>query len=556
MSREALVLLVCCCDFRDGAERLISSKSLRNAVIRAFPGLFRILRMCAPRRAAAVVRPRGREKSADRRRRILISRLLIIRASVPRRKSPFPAYFKGFPAVSPLIPPYPAFLKYPVSPQKTTLIKEFIKDKRAFYFLATTESEAQSMKRFAGVLSRTTKNPMLSKVTFTDWLDLFQVVADDHPDEKKVLVIDEFPYLVKTNPDFPSILQNAWDEVLKDHNVMLVLCGSLISMMKKHALAYDSPLYGRRTAQIRLMPLQFTDVYAAQNLSFEQAVEQYAITGGVPKYMEFFQTDEPLVEQIRRVVLSKNGFLYEEPDFLLNEEVQTPINYFSVLKAISDGNHKLNKISMTMEQDTSAITPYLKTLIDLGFVIKNVPITEKNPERSRKSLYYVSDNFIRFWFRYVYPFKGELELDNQQIVLDEMGKDFKQKFVAFAYESICRNIFAELCRKGQIDFAPSRIGSYWRNDNEGDTEIDVAAVDNQHKRLFLGECKYHAKPVDVAVYAALQEKGQSKELAAAFKSYEVVYGLFSKSGFTDRLVEMAAENSNLILIQEDAVYKK
>ena len=116
MSREALVLLVCCCDFRDGAERLIPSKSLRNAVIRAFPGLLCILRMCAPRRATAVVRPRGREKSADRRRRILISRLLIIRTSVPRRKSPFPAYFKGFPAVSPLIPPYPAFLKYPVSP--------------------------------------------------------------------------------------------------------------------------------------------------------------------------------------------------------------------------------------------------------------------------------------------------------------------------------------------------------------------------------------------------------------------------------------------------------
>lgn len=121
MSREALVLLVCCCDFRDGAERLIPSKSLRNAVIRAFPGLFRILRMCAPRRAAAVVRPRERKKSADRRRRILISRLLIIRASVPRRKSPFPAYFKGFPAVSPLIPPYPTFLKYPVSPQESDL---------------------------------------------------------------------------------------------------------------------------------------------------------------------------------------------------------------------------------------------------------------------------------------------------------------------------------------------------------------------------------------------------------------------------------------------------
>ena len=123
MSREALVLLVCCCDFRDGAERLIPSKSLGNAVIRAFPGLFRILRMCAPRHAAAVVRPRERKKSADRRRRILISRLLIIRASVPRRKSPFPAYFKGFPAVSLLIPPYPAFLKYPVSPHLDSAVE-------------------------------------------------------------------------------------------------------------------------------------------------------------------------------------------------------------------------------------------------------------------------------------------------------------------------------------------------------------------------------------------------------------------------------------------------
>ena len=137
MSREALVLLVCCCDFRDGAERLIPSKSLRNAVIRAFPGLFRILRMCAPRRAAAVVRPRGREKSADRRRRILISRLLIIRASVPRRKSPFPAYFKGFPAVSPLIPPYPAFLKYPVSPQ---LCRFSVFGKAAFLFQRVTKN--------------------------------------------------------------------------------------------------------------------------------------------------------------------------------------------------------------------------------------------------------------------------------------------------------------------------------------------------------------------------------------------------------------------------------
>ena len=114
---------------------------------------------------------------------------------------------------------------------KTTLIKEFLKQKNAFYFLATKEVDSQSMKRFAGVIARSTKNPMLAKVDFSDWLDLFQVIADYMPEEKKVVVIDEFPYLVKTNDAFPSILQNAWDEILKGRNVMLILCGSLIGMM-------------------------------------------------------------------------------------------------------------------------------------------------------------------------------------------------------------------------------------------------------------------------------------------------------------------------------------
>lgn len=115
---------------------------------------------------------------------------------------------------------------------KTTLIKEFLKKKTAFYFLATEELETQSMKRLAGVIARTTKNSLLQKASFSDWMDMFQVIADYEPEQKKVLVIDEFPYLVKTNPAFPSILQNAWDELLKDSNIMLILSGSLIGMMQ------------------------------------------------------------------------------------------------------------------------------------------------------------------------------------------------------------------------------------------------------------------------------------------------------------------------------------
>lgn len=437
---------------------------------------------------------------------------------------------------------------------KTTLIKQFIKSKTAFYFLATKEVESQSMKRFAGVIARTTGNSVMQKAAFSDWLDLFQAVADYKPNEKKVLVIDEFPYLVKVNDSFPSILQNAWDEILKDSNVMLILCGSLISMMKKHALSYESPLYGRRTAQMRIAPLPFTTVYENQKLSFEEAAEQYSITGGVPKYMEFFSDGQPLYEQIKENVLSKNGFLYEEPNFLLTDEVQVPTNYFSIIKVIADGNHKLGTIAGILGLETSALTPYLKTLSELGFIEKQVPVTEKNAEKTRKGLYFISDNFLRFWFRYVYPYKGELELDNTQISLDELDKDFKEKFVAFAYEDICKEIFARLCSDRAIDFTPSKIGSYWLNDKSGNTQIDVMAVDMVNKRLFAGECKYHNQPVDADVYFELVKKvDNSTEIKSAFKGYTVIYGVFSKSGFTSRMTDISNSNPNLFLINETSV---
>jgi hypothetical protein len=438
---------------------------------------------------------------------------------------------------------------------KTTLIKQFLKNKNSFYFLATREIESQSMKRFAGIIARETGNPMLNKISFNDWVDLFRLIADNKPAEKKVLVIDEFPYLVKTNPAFPSIVQNVWDEFLKDSNIMFILCGSLLSMMKKHTLDYDSPLYGRRTAQIRLMPLPFMDVYAQQNLSFENAVMQYCVTGGVPKYMEFFDEQNiSLMEQIQENVLSKNGFLYEEPKFLLNEEVQVPANYFSIIKTIADGNHKLGSIAGILNLAGSALTPYMTTLIELGFIEKQVPVTEKNPVKSRKGLYFISDNFIRFWFRYVYPYQGELELDNVQIVLDEMQKDFIKNFVAFSYENICQNIFAELCKSGQLKFVPSKIGSYWRNDFNGDTQIDIMAVDNTNKAVFCGECKYHILPVDADVYFDLRKKVEnSVELQKTFPNYQFIYGVFSKSGFTGRLLDLNFNNRELFLINEDQI---
>ena len=237
---------------------------------------------------------------------------------------------------------------------------------------------------------------------------------------------------------------------------------------------------------------------------------------------------------------------------MLKSESVTAVNYFSIIKTIADGNHKLGKIAGILGQETSSLTPYLSTLLDLGFIEKRMPITEKNPEKSRKGLYFIADNFIRFWFCYVYPYKGELELDNMQIVLDEMHKDFREKFVVFVYEDICKTIFVELCRNEEITFTPSRSGSYWLNDFDGDTEIDVVSVDHQNKRVFAGECKYHAKPVDAQVYFALKEKvNNATEIRKAFPGYEVIYGVFSKSGFTQRMLDIAKESADILLVNED-----
>ena len=438
---------------------------------------------------------------------------------------------------------------------KTTLIGEFTKNKNTIYYLATEEIESQSINNFKSAVSKFTRQQYLENAKFSNWYDLFDIIVNYKKDEKKIIVIDEFSYLVKVNPAIPSIFQKIWDEKLKDNNIMLILCGSFISMMKKHTLNYDSPLYGRRTAQIRLMPLSFMEIHSLSNDAFASTVEKFSITGGVPKYYEFFNNNKSLKDNIAETILFKNSFLYEEPLFLLKEEIHEPVNYFSIIKTIADGNHKIGNIASILEIESKKLSPYLSTLIDIGFVEKQIPITEKNSQKSRKGLYFISDNFIRFWFKYVYPFRYELEFNNIEIVFEELEKDFISNFVAFAYEDICKNIFAMLCKDKTIPFIHSKIGSYWLNDyGRSDTQIDVMSVDNRGKIIFAGECKYHMKPVDADVYFELKNKiKNSSELNKAFKDYRFIYGVFSKSGFTERMLDINRQNQDLYLINECSV---
>lgn len=429
---------------------------------------------------------------------------------------------------------------------KTTLIKEFIKGKSALYFLATEEIESQSQKRLLNLVAGFSGQDYLKTANMNDWEAIFQVIANYRPDEKKVLVIDEFQYLVQVNKAFPSVLQKIWDEFLKGKKIMVILCGSLISMMLTHALSYSSPLYGRRTAQIRLQPLKFTDLQEhAKSKSFSEWVEFHALTGGVPKYFEFFDNDHSIMENIRANVLNTSGFLYEEPLFLLESEVREPVNYFSIIKTIAEGNHKSSEIANALAQKANSLSPYLSTLMDLNLIEKRIPVTEKTPEKSRKGLYFIKDNFLHFWFHYVYPDKGELELDNQDIVMKKLEDNFSDHFVSIVYEDVCRDIFSQLCKDKAVAFTPSKIGSYWNGNST--IEIDVVAIDNNHHRIFAAECKYlKNKPVDFAEYASLLQKCRTLD----FTGYDIIYGLFSRSGFDKRLMDLAKKYDNLVLINE------
>lgn len=430
---------------------------------------------------------------------------------------------------------------------KTTLIKQFIKDKKAVYFFAGLEPDRQNINKFASKIMEFTSQNYLSEVRFDSWQSIFKVFANHNSNEKKILVIDEFQYLVQSNLAFTSIFQEVWDEILKDNNIMVILCGSHISMMTTAVLNHSSPLYGRRTAQIRLNPLRFMEFTKAFKVkSFDDMVKIFSVTGGVPKYMEFFCNDYSFENNVVENVLNKSGFLYEEPMFLLEKEVREPVNYFSILKVIAMGNHKLSEIATVLEQRTNNLSPYLETLSNLFLLEKRLPITEKIPEKSRKGLYYISDNFIELWFKFVYLYKSELELDNINYVLDKINKNLIDNHVSFIYEKVCMEIFTNLCRNSNFDFHISKIGSYWNNN----TQIDVVAIDENSKKIFAGECKFLGKPVNVRVYFDLLDKCEGiKE----FKEYEVILGIFSKSGFDKRLMEISRNNNKLILINQENI---
>ena len=427
---------------------------------------------------------------------------------------------------------------------KTALISEFIKGKNALFFLASEESEAQNRAAFKEKAADFTGNELLRQFDAKNWDILFQTIMQTPFQEKPIIVIDEFQYIGKSNPAFPSIFQRIWEEQLKDRSVMVILCGSLISMMESQTLSYSSPLYGRRTAQIRLKQIPFRYYHEFfPDKSPRELVEYYSVTGGVPKYIELFSESDDIYHAIQKNILNRSGYLYDEPHFLLQQEVSEIGNYFSVIRAIAAGNSKLSAISTVLEVKSTSLTKYLKTLIDLDILEREVPVTEENPEKSKKGLYKIKDNYLRFWFAFIYPNMSFIESGNSAIVLDKIRKSMVSGHTAFVYEDVCREQMWKLNANGAWPFHFSKLGRWWDSRNE----IDIAAIDPDGSNLILGECKFWQEPVGSNILYALEQKAATVEWRKDRRHTWLI--LFSAAGFTDELKEIAKSRSDLILAE-------
>ena len=428
---------------------------------------------------------------------------------------------------------------------KTTLISEFIKDKHALFFLASEESETQNRTVFKEKAADFINSDLLRNADVKSWDVVFKAIMDAPHPSKPVIVLDEFQYLGKSNPAFPSIFQRIWEELLKKRSVMVILCGSLISMMKSQTLDYSSPLYGRRTAQIRLKQIPFSYYHEFfPEKSRRELIEMYAVTGGVPKYIELFSESKDIYSAIQKCVLNRSGYLYDEPHFLLQQEVSEIGSYFSIIKAIAAGNSKLSAISSVLELKATSLTKYLKTLIDLDILEREVPITEENPEKSKKGLYRIKDNYLRFWFAFVYPNMSFIESGHSKIVMDKIRKGLVSNHIGFVYEDVCHEKMWDLNADDAWPFHFTKLGRYW----DSQTEIDVAALDPEGHNLILGECKYWKEPVGMSVLRDLKEK--SRRVSWQKNERQEWYVLFSASGFTDELREYAVWRHDLLLVNE------
>ncbi len=397
---------------------------------------------------------------------------------------------------------------------KTEIIKKFIENKQAIYYLCDKQGLKNNVDQLAALASQVLDTPRFAA---DDLVELFTSITRVVGMQRKlVIAIDEFPYLIEHDAAVPSIFQRVIDEILNSTSIFLILCGSSISMMEESTMSPTSPLHGRRTGQIKVKEMSFKELAAFfPAYTMHDLVLAYSILGGVPAYLAKFDPSIPVLDNVDATIFQKDQVLYEEIEHLLHQELREPRQYMLILEAMAKGNTRVSTIANAAGIAAKDLPAYLSVLIKLDIIEKVQPVTENRP-MSRRSLYRLHDGFYKFWFRFVYPNKGMVEIGRIE-ALHGLVQASINDHASLAFENTCREFLVD-ARLVPVEF--TRAGTWW----DKDVEIDIACLNLVKHVAVFGEWKWQDAVEGAAVAKKLREKSARVDWMAGKRTdYLVVF---------------------------------
>jgi AAA+ ATPase superfamily predicted ATPase len=427
---------------------------------------------------------------------------------------------------------------------KTTLIKEFIKDKHAIYFLAREADGGVNLTGFSKDVYAVTAEELRGNAFFSDWEKAFDYLYQISKDTRLILAIDEYPYLAGGHRPLSSIIQAHIDNHLKDSKLFLILCGSSMSFMEKQVLGYKSPLYGRRTAQFKIMPFDFFESLPfLEGFNKEEKATLYGFAGGIPEYLNKINPAKTVRDNIIDLFLTPSGYLYEEPSNLLKQELRDPSTYNGIIEAIAEGASRLNEIATKCGMESNKCAKYLASLIALGIVKKEFPVTDS--ATSKKSIYRLDDLMFRFWYRFVFPNMSGIASGLGEAIYDFDVEDKLSAYMGLVFEEICKQHLLGEAKQNALPFFVGKLGRWWGNNPKERRQEEIDILTFRKESALFCECKWTKAPVDIDVLDELRAQ------SALFSYTRTWFWLYAKTGFTDRLTQEAEALDNVRLIRFD-----
>lgn len=403
---------------------------------------------------------------------------------------------------------------------KSTLIKRVLSDNDV-YFLADRSEGQHQRELLAKVIAQTL--PDFDKLTYPDWESLFRTI-NYRVTSRLTLCLDELPYLVEQSPELPSVLQKLLDEKSLKYNI--VVCGSSQNMMYGLFLDSTAPLYGRADVIMKLSPIRLPFIQDALGVDAKDAIEEYAVWGGVPRYWELREHNASLDDALWHNILSVNGTLYEEPVKLFQDDVKDVIKTSTIMSYIGNGANRLSEIASRCNEPATNLSRPLKKLVDLGFLERDVPFGT-DEKSSKKSLYKIADPFMAFYYQFVVPNRSFIELGRRLPIEQALGTHLSE-YVSMQWERLCRDTVTGNLINGILYSKAKRWwGTVLNEENKPEqVEFDVMAESLDKKFLLVGECKWTTQENGKLLTAELLRKANLLPFA---ERYTIVPILFLKN---------------------------